>query len=46
MTLRHYQMLLEFHRKCAYRYTYPVAWVERLEMIKNAIRQYETVLTK
>jgi hypothetical protein len=37
MKKEHVLLLLEFHRKCNYKYTYPVQWSERLAQIKDLL---------
>lgn len=39
--IRHAYILKAFHLKCAYRYTFPIAWNERLEQICNYIKALE-----
>jgi len=38
MTLEHAKLLKQYHLKCAYQYTFPVAWQERLDQINNLIK--------
>jgi hypothetical protein len=40
MTLQQALLLRDFHLKCQYRYTFPVAWNERLMQIEEFINAF------
>lgn len=41
MTLQHALLLKKFHLSCAYRYSYPVVWQERMNQIENLIKTFQ-----
>jgi hypothetical protein len=44
MKLEHALLLKEYHLKCDYKYTYPVAWSDRLNQINKLIKELKKAI--